>query len=362
MTLHLATTRRTVLAGLAAASGATVLPSPSWAAAGAPQWIAAAGEQGETFALYGIATDGSLAFRVPLPGRGHAAAAHPERAEAVAFARRPGTFALVLDCVSGAVLYRLEAPAGRHFYGHGTFAEGGRVLVTTENAYEAGEGRLGLWDASAGYRRMGELASGGVGPHEVVTLPDGTLAVGNGGIRTHPDMGREKLNLAVMRPSLVHLRPDGTVLEKVELDPAMRMASIRHLAARADGTVAFAMQWEGPGGEIVPLLGLHRRGERPKLLAAPDPEQGRLRGYAGSVAWSGDGAGVAITSPRGSVAHVFGADGSALEVFARADICGVASAPGGLAFSDGMGALHLPGGRTAIHPLAWDNHMIALRD
>ena len=40
----------------------------------------------------------------------------------------------------------------------------------------------------------------------------------------------------------MHLRPDGTILEMVELEPALRRASIRHLAARADGTVAFALQ------------------------------------------------------------------------------------------------------------------------
>ena len=344
------TTRRAVLAGLATAA----LPAPSWAAAGSPLWLAAAREADGAFALFGIARDGALAFRVPLPGRGHAAAAHPTRAEAVAFARRPGAFALILDCASGTVLRRLDAPRGRHFYGHGAYAEDGRLLVTTENAFETGDGRLGLWDAEAGYRRLGEVSSGGIGPHEVVRLPGGTLAVANGGIHTHPDTGREKLNLPDMQPSLIHLRPDGAILERVELAPGMRQASIRHLAARADGTVAFAMQWEGEEGAIVPLLGLHRRGEAPRLLAASDPEQARLKGYAGSVAWSEDGARVAITSPRGGVAHVFEADGSGPDIVARLDVCGAAPAPGGLLLSDGTGTLSTWGSATtpAVHPVA----------
>ena len=271
------TTRRAVLAGLAAAA----LPAPSWAAAGSPLWLAAGREADGAFSLFGIAWDGALAFRVPLPGRGHAAAAHPTRAEAVAFARRPGAFALVIDCTSGAVLRRLDAPRGRHFYGHGAYAEDGRVFVTTENAFETGDGRLGLWDAEAGYRRLGEVSSGGIGPHEVVRLPGGTLAVANGGIRTHPDTGREKLNLPTMRPSLTRLRPDGTILETVELDPQLRLASIRHLAARADGTVAFALQWEGEEGAIVPLLGLHRRGEAPRSPGRLRPRAGPPRGLCG---------------------------------------------------------------------------------
>ena len=45
-----------------------------------------------------------------------------------------------------------------------------------------------------GTSRIGELASFGVGPHEVVLMPDGaTLVVANGGIRTHPDRDRAKL-------------------------------------------------------------------------------------------------------------------------------------------------------------------------
>ena len=209
------------------------------------------------------------------------------------------------------MLRRLEAPAGWHFQGHGAFAEEGRVLVTTDNAHQAGEGRLGLWDAEAGYRRIGELPSGGTGPTRswpslTARSPWPTAASAPTSTRA-----REKLDLDTMRPNLMHLRPDGTILEMVELEPALRRASIRHLAARADGTVAFALQWEGAEGEIVPLLGLHRRGAAPWLLAAPDPEQARLRGYAGSVAWSGDGARVAVAAPRSGVAHVFGADGVA---------------------------------------------------
>ncbi len=352
------TTRRAFLAGLATTTAAAA--APGWAAAGSPLWLGAAREAGGGYALFGIGADLGRTFRVPLPDRGHAAAAHPTRPEAVAFARRPGTFALVIDCATGAVLRRLEAPEGRHFYGHGAFLEGGAILATTENAYASGEGRVGLWDAGAGYARLGEVASGGIGPHEVVRLP-GTevLAVANGGIRTHPASGRDKLNLDTMRPNLTYLAADGAVLDRVEPEPAMRLASIRHLAARADGTLAFAMQWQGADAAPVPLLGLHRRGEAARPLAAEDAAQRRLQGYAGSVAWSGDGGSVAITSPRGGVAHVFAAQGGAPRIVARADVCGAATAPGGLLFSDGAGGL-ASGEAERRHPCAWDNHLVAL--
>lgn len=53
------------------------------------------------FALRGLTAKAQIAFRIDLPDRGHAAAAHPTRAEAVAFGRGSATFALVMDCAGG---------------------------------------------------------------------------------------------------------------------------------------------------------------------------------------------------------------------------------------------------------------------
>ena len=157
-------TRRRFLAGALAAG---VMPVRGWATVGNPKFLSAAQRPDGRYALVGLRGDGTAAFEVDLPARGHAAAAHPERAEVVAFARRPGTFALVLDCVDGTVLARLSAPEGRHFYGHGAFTLDGRWLYTTENDFAAARGVIGVWDVTRGYRRVGEFASGGVGPHEI---------------------------------------------------------------------------------------------------------------------------------------------------------------------------------------------------
>jgi hypothetical protein len=78
-------------------------------------------------------------------------------------------------------------------------------------------------------------------------------------------------------------------------------------------------------------------------------------------AWSEDGARAAITAPRGRVARVFEADGSGPELMSRMDVCGVAPAPGGLAFSVGTGALALSRRQDrGPPPPAWHNHMVAL--
>lgn len=177
-------TRRRFLAGALAAG---VMPLRGWASVGHPKYLSAARRPDGAYVLVGLRGDGAQAFQIDLPARGHAAAAHPERAEAVAFARRPGTYAVVLDCADGTVLAQLEAPKGRHFYGHGVFSQDGTRLYTTENDFDGAAGVIGVWDAVHDYARLGEFSSGGVGPHEILRLPRlDVFVVANGGIATHP--------------------------------------------------------------------------------------------------------------------------------------------------------------------------------
>lgn len=355
------TTRRAFLATLLAA-GAT--PRLGWADVGNPLWLAAARLPDGGFALFGIDRDGRATFDIPLPARGHAGAGHPTRAEAVAFARRPGAFALVLDCATGTVLHRLTPPEGRQFNGHGVFAAGGAALLTSEQRAGDSAGVIGLWDVEDGYRRIGERPTGGIGPHDMRLMADGeTLVIANGGIATDP-ADRAKLNIPTMRPNLTYQSLDGATLETVELEPDLHMNSIRHLAVRADGLVGFAMQWQGEEGAATPLLGLHRLGQAPVLAEAPLGDALAMQGYAGSIAFAGDGSEVAITSPRGGRLHRFSPEGAFLGAVSRADVCGLAPRGDGFLASDGLGGLIAMEG-AAASPLArldcaWDNHIVTL--
>ncbi|MFC3613805.1 DUF1513 domain-containing protein [Lutimaribacter marinistellae] len=355
------TTRRHFIASLIAAGAA---PRLGWAAVGSPSFLAAARDPDGTFALYGLDDAGRASFRIPLPGRGHAGAGHPHLAEAVAFARRPGLFALVLDCTSGGVLHRLTPPKGIHLNGHGVFSSNGRILFTSEQVAQTSEGRIGMWDASRGYARLGEVATGGIGPHDLRLMPDGeTLIVANGGIATDP-RDRRKLNVETMQPNLTYMSLAGEVLETIILDRDLHRNSIRHLAVRSDGLVGFAMQWQGEAGAAPPLLGLHRTGMAPVLAEAPLADEIAMQGYAGSIAFSGDGTEIAITSPRGGRLHRFDTGGRFLGFVSRTDICGLATRDDGYLASDGLGGLLTVQG-SVVGPVnrmecAWDNHIVTL--
>ncbi len=373
------TTRRGFLSGLLATG---LAPQASWADLGAPALLSAARAADGSYLLAGLSADGALRFTCPLPGRGHAAAAHPQRPEAVAFARRPGRFADVIDCRSGAYLTRLEPPAGHHFYGHGVFTPDGRQLFTTENDYETGRGVIGVWSAKGAYHRTSSFASGGIGPHDMLLRRHNNsteLVVANGGIATHPDSGRAKLNLAEMRPNLSVLSLSGDLRDRMELGPDLQLNSIRHLALAKDGTIGFAMQWQGDIGADVPIVGLYSSGTSPRLMAEEDPRLRNLQGYGGSVAFTPDGSRVAVTSPRGGVVQVMNCASTAmLHEHHLQDVCGLApaatglapAAPGlppaatGLLASTGTGLIFaLNGTQLAAlnqQDLAWDNHLIPL--
>ena len=366
--------RRDVLAG----AGGVVVGMLGW------PWIGAQGAQGAHPPLFvscgadpaggyvvaAIAPDGAVRFERPLPARGHGMAVHPSGAQCVVFARRPGAFAAVLDTATGDLRHWIDAAPGRRFYGHGVFSADGRRLFATENDYGAGRGVLGIYDATDGYRRLGEVPSHGVGPHDLRLMPDGrTLAVANGGIRTHPDQPRAKLDIPAMAPNLTYLDADsGRAVETAGLAPARHKLSIRHLDVNRQGTVAVAMQYEGDRRDRVPLVGLHRRGGELRLLHAPAPVERRLRHYTGSVAFDSSGAYLAVSSPRGHVVTLWqAATGRFLHDIEAIDASGVAPTgrDGEFLVTGGDGVVRVVDARsgtatdsTAADPrMRWDNHL-----
>lgn len=354
--------RRDVLTGLAASA---LLPARAWSAVGSPVAISAALRPDGKHILVGLGQNGDLTFEVPLPGRGHAAAAHPYDAEVVASARRPGTFAVVIDCAEGLIKQQLIAPRGRHFYGHATFSADGAYLFTTENAYDTGEGRIGVWDRARRFTRVDEFSSGGIGPHEIILLPSGDLAVANGGIRTHPESGRDKLNLDTMQSNLTILSPDGSVLDQAFLSEEHQLNSLRHIAPLPNGTIGCGCQWQGDIFETPSLFAIYTGAGQLASSQMDEALLRSLRGYIGSVASLARDQFVA-TSPRGNSAVVMDQIGNVMRTIRSYDVCGVATTSRNQTLmSNGDGAIHELNEKddfqVAQHDLAFDNHLVGLK-
>jgi hypothetical protein len=336
-------------------------------------WLSANAGAARQYALGAFDIDGQKVFELDLPGRGHGIAVAPDRRTCVALARRPGTFAAAIDLTSGDAIGWLDAPADRHFHGHGAFSSDGKLLFSSENDFAAGRGVIGVWDVDAGYSRIGEIDAHGIEPHDLHLLPDGrTLIVADGGIRTHPDSERARLNLDEMDSSLVRIDVrTGALLGRQKLAPDLRLLSIRHLAINARGDVAIGMQHQAED-VVVPVVGLQHPDRDITLLAMPPALSANLHNYCGSVAMDADGSVFAASCPRGNTVTLWDtASGKLLGTANIPDGCGVAagSTSDSLLMTSGRGGGWLWSRRdkTAVQlhseyldDKQWDNHAVAV--
>lgn len=329
--------------------------------------IAACRSPDGNYSVVILTMDGAILRELPLQGRGHDIALDKASGTAVVFARRPGSFALAFDIHDRREPVLFTTPANRHFYGHGVFSRDGRLLYATEHDNETRQGLIGVYNATAGFKRIGEMPTYGIGPHEVILLADGkTLAVANGGIETHIETGREKLNLDSMQPSLAFVdSTSGALIAQHKQSSDLHKLSIRHLAADARGVIWFGCQWEGADAETPELVGCAGLDRPLSILQSGPPKGAELAGYIGAVAISGDGRVLAASAPRaGRIVYV---DTERAEVMGQTQLldgCGLTGVDkSSFALSSGMGVLqteepdhtHLT---TASFPgRSFDNHL-----
>ncbi|QRM56796.1 DUF1513 domain-containing protein [Sinorhizobium sp. BG8] len=310
---------------------------------------------------YGIATvteRGDIIERVPLPTRGHGMAFDGVSGRAVAFARRPGTTAMVIDTRGTGEPIVIQAREGRHFFGHGCFSPNGHLLYVSENDFDANRGVIGLYDARDGFRRVGEFDTHGIGTHDLAVSDDGrTLIAANGGIETHPDFGRTKLNLDHMEPSLALIdAATGALVQKHDMPATLRQLSTRHVDLGSDGRIWFACQYEGARNDLPPLVGSFSLGEDIAFVDLPEETTSALANYVGAIAVNRRENTVGITSPKGSVAVTLdAATGAVVRQETVTDAAGVAPAQQGFAVSSYGG--YFAGAHDNV---AWDQHIVRL--
>jgi hypothetical protein len=274
----------------------------------------------------------------------------------------------VVNPATGQLQTLLSATPGRHFYGHGVFSQDGELFFTTENDYQGERGVIGIRRVHHGYCPIHEWSSQGIGPHELVLSADGaTLIIANGGILTHPDSGRSKLNLPSMAPSLTRLDAgSGELLMELRLAPHLHQLSIRHLAITPTGDVIFAMQNQGSLDKGLPLVGVWRANGSHELW-----QQDKVplhHGYMGSVAVDAGGTIVATSAPRDREVLFWSVEsGRCLGHFTATDACGIVATGQSRCFLITTGEGHLSvvvvsDGKIAVlftqkTWAQWDNHV-----
>lgn len=323
------------------------------------------GGEGGHYAV-GYRLDGRRAFATRVSERCHDVVPHPSLPLALFVGRRPSTESYLLDTRDGRLLHTLRAPADRHFNGHAVFHKTGEWLYTTENdTSEPGRGVLGVYRLSNEHlQRSAEHSTHGVGPHQLLWMPDGeTLVVANGGIRTEAE-SRVEMNLDAMDSSLVLVKRDGTLLSQERLGDMQN--SVRHLAVARDGTVVSGQQYMGDQHYQAPLLAIKRPGQAFQPFPLGEAQRMAMHQYTASVAIHDDLRLLALTAPRGNRFFIWDLDSAELRLdVPLADCAGVGAVQDGFVVTSGQGRCRLydcrqP--RIAARPLElpaglWDNHL-----
>ncbi|RFB99115.1 hypothetical protein B5K11_01320 [Rhizobium leguminosarum bv. trifolii] len=311
-----------------------------------------------SFAVGTVTERGEIIDQVKLPARAHGMAFSAATGRTVAFARRPGTYAMIFDPRHKSEPIVISASKDRHFYGHGAFSADGRLLYASENDFDGNRGMIGIYDASNRFTRIGEYETYGIGPHDMTVSDDGRfLIVANGGIETHPDFGRTKLNLGEMQPSLVLIdAATGALIEKHVLPAQWAELSTRHVDLDDKGRIWFACQYEGHRKDLPPLVGHFAKGEDLSFIDLPEETTRRLANYVGAIAVNRREGLVGITSPKGGASVTIDAGtGKVLAETTIADAAGIAPAKSGFAVSSYDGDF-----LATRSDVAWDQHIVRI--
>ncbi|MCG8493410.1 MAG: DUF1513 domain-containing protein, partial [Sneathiellales bacterium] len=281
----MAINRRQFLSFSAALTGPVLTAPVSAFASSSKIRFASCAKDGKDYILLLLDENGQIVRKNSLPSRGHGLVFSAKRDQILVFARRPGRYLGLWNFQNSAKPIFISAATGRHFYGHGCFSKGQDTIFATENVFDEERAVIGRYQLDEGQiKRIGEWDTGGIGAHEILLSQDGkSLIVANGGIATHPNFPRQKLNIPEMHPSLCYLDPEnGDIEEQVFLPGSLHKLSLRHLAQDSQGRVWFGGQYQGGKKRDVPLIGWHKRGRNPVMLDLPVIKETVFSGYVGS--------------------------------------------------------------------------------
>lgn len=353
--------RRAFLLGAGASISTGLLSHTAHGSARDEDVLFAAGfrDRNGDFGLALLSEAGEIIHRNKLPARGHGVTANAYSDRAVIFARRPGNFALAFDPNMKTTPTLFKTPIDRHFYGHGAFSSDGKLLFASENDFETGDGKIGIYDVRNGFSRIGEFASGGIGPHEIIMLPDQkTLCVANGGIKTHPQFPRTKLNLDSMRSNIAFIDVTSGLIRAVHpLPETWSQLSMRHMVADHKGTVWIGGQYEGSAFDQAPLLAKISDGGTLEFINLPAKYLIGLKNYVGSVTINENNGIIAFSSPKGGrVLLVDRSSGQVINSDNAKGTSGLAPSRNGIITSSENGRFG-----EKYHTVNWDNHIGLLR-
>ena len=317
-----------------------------------------------------ISIEGEILTSFDVPSRQHSFAINSKKNQIISVGRRPSKYIVIAD-VDKDASFSVTAKQGRHFYGHGVFCKDQRFLYTTENDYAGAKGVIGVRDSENEYKQVAEFPSYGVGPHQILLSKDKNIIfVANGGVATHPQSGRKKLNLDVMQSNLAMIDAHSKqLIERISLPEIQRQNSIRHFAMKHDGQLILALQNQALNKRHEVLLAQYHLGsEKVEKIAIPFEIQMKLNSYIGDVVFDSSSQFFAASAPKGNHILIYKSSGEFMAALEITDACGLNATnnEGEFLVATGLGEIMFlskhnqwqPENRQLHRDSKWDNHMI----
>ena len=315
--------------------------------------------------LAALTTTGELYFKISVPERAHDSFYNPITHQAVYFGRSPSRTIYIVDMIGKCLSTTVTAMSNRHFYGHGIMDKQHRYLYAVENDIKNNRGCIGIYDVAYRYKRVGELSTYGVGPHQALLLSDNqTLVVANGGLLAASSQPKKNLNEDSFESSLVYINSKtGELLGRYQTK--YTQLSLRHLTRSGDDRIYVGAQ--SYRDTETPLIFSHVSGEDLLPLNADDIIWKSHNHYTASLALSGSC--LSVSSPRGNVVSFWNVESQDYSsMYHRSDIAGICTSSSldkpQLFATTGSGLfvdLDLKNkrvqGNTITSGIAWDNHL-----
>lgn len=280
-----------------------------FAATHRPQFLLVSGYRDKTsqsqFGILVSDTSGQIVSDFPVPDRVHMSdfvpAYAPGPTPAIIVNSRAYQAPLQKYDLNGRLLAELAPPADSHFEGHIVFSEDSRFIYATTSNYEEQTGYV-LEINATDLTLVRRFSSGGIGPHELV-IRDNQLYVANTGVLTHPDSGRDPLNIDTMQSELVQIDIHSGDIRWRWASPIQAL-SARHISLMADGSILVGCQYQ-KNDDRPASVAIAKPGEKQLEPLSPEQEQLHwdMQGYTASVEAFGKESALAgqafISNPRG---------------------------------------------------------------
>lgn len=196
---------------------------------------------------------GEIYYQLPIPERAHDSLFNSIKNEAIYFGRSPSQSIYVVNVTDKKITTVIKSAANRHFYGHGVIDKTNSYLFVVEKNVLTNKGCIGVYDVNDRYKRIDQIDSYGVGPHQISLLSDNkTIVVANGGLLK--DSNKNIINHDSFQSSLAYINSvNGELIDRYPSEFSGN--SLRHLTVDNDDQVFIGAQ--SYSDNINPLIFSH---------------------------------------------------------------------------------------------------------